>query len=359
MKRFYLIAAISSMAYVAGAQNYADSTYNGQIQEARKLISGLKEDLKIPGISVAVGKGGQIIWKEGIGLANIKKGEEVTPATKFRIGSISKTLTALALGKLFDEAKIDWSDSVAKYVSFQDAPEYSFSIRQLAGHQAGIRHYKGLEFFSNKQFNSVEESLEVFKDDKLMFEPGMKYQYSTYGYSLLGRLIEVVSKESYLDFMSNEVLEPLGMENTLLEDAGLDESGKAVFYRKGGMREAGEVNLSVKWAGGGFLSTPSDLVNMINYSSKLVSFSTLQELITPQRLLDGSATGYGIGFRISLVQSTNQTVVHHGGRMVGARAFLLVLLDQQLVIAICTNTEADFGVNEVYGLAKLFIDEQP
>ena len=116
----------------------------------------IKEDLKIPGISVAVGKGGQIIWKEGIGLANIKKGEEVTPATKFRIGSISKTLTALALGKLFDEAKIDWSDSVAKYVSFQDAPEYSFSIRQLAGHQAGIRHYKGLEFFSNKQFNSVK-----------------------------------------------------------------------------------------------------------------------------------------------------------------------------------------------------------
>ena len=113
--------------------------------------------------------------------------------------------------------------------------------------------------------------------------------------------------------------------------------------------------MSVKWAGGGFLSTPSDLVNMVNQAGKIISFSTVQEMMTPQALPDGSTTGYGIGFRISIVQSTGQILVHHGGRIVGARAFLLAIPEQQLVIAICTNTEADFGVIEVYDIAKKFL----
>ncbi|MEO9484353.1 MAG: serine hydrolase domain-containing protein [Ekhidna sp.] len=355
MKRIFLITLASLfISHFGNSQNYADSTFTQQIHAARELILKLKEDQKIPGISIAVGKAGQTIWKEGIGFADIKNETAVTTSTKFRIASISKTLTALAIGKLYDEGELEWSDPVNKHLSIGEATNSSYTIRQLAGHQSGIRHYKGFEFYSNKQYNSVEESLDPFRDDKLLFEPGAEYKYTTYGYTVLGRLIEVLSGQSYAAYMSTEVLKVLGMKNTVLADGGFDESGVATFYSKGGKRETREVNLSVKWPGGGFLSTPSDLVSMVNRAGKIISFSTLQDLITPQKLPDGSTTGYGMGFRISQVQSTGQLIVHHGGRIVGARSFLLALPDQQIVIAICTNTEADYGVNEVYEIAKLF-----
>lgn len=354
MKLIYISLVTLFLVLPLSGQGYADSTYIEQIEQARTLLKALKENQHIPGLSIAVGKGGKFIWKEGMGLANVQKGEEVTPNTKFRIGSISKALTAFALGKLFDEGKLDWDDPVSKYLSYEGAPEYSFTIKQLAGHQAGVRHYKGAEFYSKKAYSSIEESLNIFKNDPLLFEPGTDYHYTTYGYSLLGRLIEVNSGKSYSDYMMKEVLEPLAMASTVLEDAGYDESGKALFYSKGGKREAAEVNLSNKWAGGGFLSTPTDLVRFLNNARNVVSFSTLFELITPQPLADGSSTGYGIGFRISRVEATDEMIVHHGGSILGARAFLLALPDQQLVVAICTNTEAKFGVNEVYALAKLF-----
>lgn len=359
MKNIYLIAAISLITIQSAiGQNYSDSTFLEQIDQARELIMKLKNEQNIPGVSIAVAKGGRIIWKEGIGYADIKNETQVTTETKFRMGSISKSITSIGLAKLFDNGQIEWSDPVSKYLSYPEAPEYTFTIQQLAGHTAGIRHYKGFEFFSNKQYSSIEHSLEVFKNDKLLFEPGTNYQYTTYGYSLIGRLMEEVSGKSFNDYMSKDVLSQLGMNHTILEDAGMDETGKATFYGKGGKREAKEVNLSVKWAGGGFLSTPTDLVNMVNYAGRFISYATLMDLITPQHLPDGTLIGYGIGFKIGKVESTGQTVVHHGGRISGARPYLLALLDQQLVIAICTNTEADYGVSDVYEIAQSFFKEQ-
>ena len=155
--------------------------------------------------------------------------------------------------------------------------------------------------------------------------------------------------------MSHEIFDPIGMVNTVAENAGADESKKAIFYSKRGRKIAREVNMSGKWAGGGFLSTPRDLVNMINHATQIISLQTLYTLITPQKLNSGKATDYGMGFRVSVAQSTNHTIVHHGGKSAGARAFLLALPDEQVVVAICTNTEADYNAQEVYDIAKIFL----
>ena len=205
------------------------------------------------------------------------------------------------------------------YLPQFSAKKYPFSIRQTAGHQSGIRHYKGLEFLSTKQYNSVRESMDIFQNDKLLFEPGTDYKYSTYGYVLLSRIIEIVANQNYLDFMSHEIFDPIGMVNTVAENAGADESKKAIVYGKRGRKAAREVNMSGKWAGGGFLSTTSDLVNMINHATQIISLPTLYTLITPQKLKSGKATDYGMGFRVSVAQSTNHTIVHHGGKSAGAR----------------------------------------
>ena len=356
IKWILIVTLYLGTLHTAAQQNIIDSTFSAQISEARKKIDSLKNIQDIPGISVAVGFQGKIIWAEGFGFSDRAKKERVSLGTKFRVGSISKSMTALALAKLFDQGKIHWDDTVSKYLPHFCSRKPPFTLRQLAGHQAGIRHYRGFEFLSKKQYNSVKESMDVFQNDKLLFEPGTDYTYSTYGYVVLSRIIEVVSKQDYLDFMSQEIFDPIGMVNTVAENAKADESKKAIFYGKRGRKVSREVNMSNKWAGGGFLSTPSDLVKMINHATKIISVPTLFTLITPQKLTSGKATDYGMGFRISVAQSTNHMIVHHGGKSAGARAFLLALPDEQVVVAICTNAEADYNAQEVYDIAKIFVN---
>lgn len=331
-----------------------DQSYQTNIEEARKYIDSLKSALKIPGLSVAVGIRGKLVWSEALGLADINANTTVTPETKFRVGSISKTMTAFALGKLYDEGKLDFDDEVGKYIPQFTQKDYPVTIRQVAGHQGGIRHYRGFEFLSNKQYNSVEESLSIFAEDKLEFEPGTKYSYSTYGYVTLSRIIERIAEKDYLNYMDQEVFKPLAMSHTVAENAGRIESTKATFYAKNGKREAGKVNLSSKWAGGGFLSTPTDLVNMVNYATKIISPQTLFTLVKPQLLKDGTPTDYGIGWR-NTVTKDKRVLVHHGGSSSGARAFLMVLLNEQIVVAVCANSEADYNAKEVYRLARFFL----
>jgi len=352
---FILFFFVVLQAY--SQQRVADSTYNAEILKSSIFLDSIMKAQNIPGLSIAVTIGRKMVWKEAFGYANINSKTTATTDTKFRVGSISKSMTAFAMAKLFDESQIDWDDNVDIYFPQFEKKEYSPTIRQIAGHQGGVRHYKGLEFISKKQYSSVEESMEIFMDDKLLFKPGTEFKYSTYGYTVLSRIIEIASDQDYLDYMSSEIYQPLGMSSTFAENSDVAVSNVSQFYRKGGRKESGEVNLSSKWAGGGFLSTPTDLVMMITDATKIISAQTLFELINPQNLTNGEPTGYGMGFRINVVQSNDRTIVHHGGKSIGARSFLMLLPAEQMVIAICTNTEADYGIQEVYDIAKIFLRE--
>lgn len=333
-----------------------DPNYEVQVSRAKALIDSLKEAQDIPAVSVAAAINGRIIWSEAFGYADVANNIPATTITKFRAGSIGKSWTALALGKLYDEGKIDFDDSISSYLDEFKYKEYEVTIRQIAGHTGGIRHYKGFEFLSNVQYESVQEAMEYFVDDPLKFEPGSQHLYSTYGYVVLGRIIEIASGKNYLDFMSEEFFKPLGMKNTVAENSGANESNKAVCYTKSGKRKAKPINQSNKWPAGGFLSTPTDMVNSINYAAKIISPQTLYELITPQKLTNGDIVSYAMGWRIATDKSNNRQLVFHGGRSVGARAFLLTIPEKQFVVAICTNMEANYGTQEVYNIAKLFIE---
>ncbi len=354
LKNTFLTALIWC-AFTLQAQTIQDSNYENQITKARMYVDSLKKAQKIPAISIAVGVSGKVIWSEAIGLADVKNEIPANVKTKFRVGSVGKTMTAIALGKLYDQGAFNWDDTLSNYISDFKLKKYPVTIRQVAGHTAGIRHYKGFEFLSNEQFESIEESMKVFIDDPLEFIPGTKYLYSTYGYVVLGRLIEVISNQSYLDYMTQEIFEPLGMDNTVAENSGANVTNKAVFYGKSGRREAKKVNMSNKWAAGGFLSTPIDLVNMTHNTRKIISAETLFELISSQKLNNGESTGYALGWKRARIQSNNRLLIHHGGRSVGSRSYLLLLPEDQVVVAICTNMESDFGLLEVYKISKFFL----
>jgi CubicO group peptidase (beta-lactamase class C family) len=266
----------------------------------------------------------------------------VTRTTQFRIGSVSKPLTAAALGLLVEAGKLDLDAPVQRYVPDFPVKRYPITTRELAGHLAGIRHYQGDEFLLNRHYATVHEALAIFANDSLLFEPGTRFSYSSYGWNLVSAVIEGAAQEDFLTYMSRNVLRPLGLTHTAPDRSDSLIPDLTRFYDRdsvsGAFTVAPTVDVSDKWAGGGFVSTAEDLVR---FGSALLRpgflrAETLDLLFTSQRTRDGKPTGYGVGWFIQ-TDSLGHRWVFHGGGAVGGTTAFGVDRDSHLVIAITSN----------------------
>ncbi|HEX6643571.1 MAG TPA: serine hydrolase domain-containing protein, partial [Gemmatimonadales bacterium] len=163
------------------------------ITRARQFIVDSIARVGIPGVSITVMRDGRIVWSEGIGWADLEQRVPVTPLTRFRVGSVSKSLTAAAVGLLVERGRLDLDAPVQRYVPAFPEKRYPITTRLVAGHLAGIRHYAGNEFLSMRPYASVTEGLEIFQHDSLLFHPGTRYLYSSYGWNLVSAVIEGAS----------------------------------------------------------------------------------------------------------------------------------------------------------------------
>jgi CubicO group peptidase (beta-lactamase class C family) len=327
------------------------------VDSARERVREWVAKDNLAGASVAVGIDGQIVWAEGFGWADIEQQVPVTPLTRFRVGSVSKPLTSVAVGVLYERGKMDLDAPVQKYVPSFPKKRWPISTRQVMGHVAGIRHYRGDEFLSSKHYDNVLDGLEIFEHDSLLFRPGTKYNYSTYGWNLVSAVVESAAGEPFLDFMRREVFAPFGLIHTVPEYmSGIipDRVGYYEHDKEGRLVNAPYVDNSYKWAGGGFLSTPSDLVRfgfgMLD--GKVLKPKTVALLWTPLKLESGESTGYGLGWSVGTVDG--RRVIGHSGGSVGGTTQFLIFPDERLVVAVTTNlSDAKVGpiANEV---AKLF-----
>ncbi|MBL7996497.1 beta-lactamase family protein [bacterium] len=331
-----------------------------KIETAQKLIDSLMKEKSIPGLAVCVSTKDKILWAQGFGYADIENKVPVTLQSKFRIGSVSKTLTALALGKLIEQNAIHLSDPVQKYVPYFPEKKYPVSIHQLASHTAGIRdyNYRNGEYVSDKNYDTVKEAISIFKDDSLLFQPGTKYSYSTYGYVLLSAAIEGAAHKDFLIYMRDSVLAPMGLRNTVPDFNDSIISNRVRFYDEsmGKIVNGYHVNNSNKWAGGGFLSTPLDLICMTQKLSKhqFISEPTLQTFWSEGTLQNGEKIAYGIGWKLDK-DSLQRKYAYHGGSSIGGRSFLLVYPEEQLTIAITCNLSTNFDQRFILRITDLFL----
>ena len=200
------------------------------------------------------------------------------------------------------EGRLDLDAPVQRYVPDFPQKAWPITTRQLAGHLAGVRHYKPGEFESRAHYDTVRAGLIVFENDALLFEPGTKFSYSSYGWNLLSAVLEGASGEKFLDLMQRTVFGPAGMTHTGPDDAAAIVPGRAHFYTRDDetwtIVNAGFVDNSVKWAGGGFVSTAEDLVAFGNalLEGRLLKPETLRLLWTSQKTVDGKDTDYGMGW---------------------------------------------------------------
>jgi CubicO group peptidase (beta-lactamase class C family) len=328
------------------------------IEAARVYVREVMATQKVPGLAVAVSVGGRLVWSEGFGYANLEDSVPATPRTRFRIGSVTKPITALAAALLAREGKLDLDAPVRKYVpSFPDKGE-PLTARQLGGHLSGIRHYGPDEFVTTKHCSRLVDALEIFKDDPLAHPPGTQYLYSSYGYTLLGAVIEAVSGTDYFSTIKERVLVPLTMRSTVPDAYPEIIPNRAQFHERsedGRIQHAAYIENSSRLAGGGLLSTPEDLVRLAEgiLGSSLVGPETRALLFTPQKTLAGESTGYGFGWRIE-TDDAGRTIYSHSGTAMGGRAFLYIEPQDRVIVAVAANAGMSFAQKEVAVISGAF-----
>ncbi len=314
---------------------------NPAVDRARALVVDQIEKAHMAGFSISVAKDGVNVWSEGFGFADLEQMVPVDPSyTRFRIGSISKPMTAVAVALLMEEGKLDLDVPVQKYVPSFPEKQGVITTRLLGGHLAGIRHYKGDEFLNSHQYTTVGEGLEIFQDDPLLHLPGSKYQYSSYGWNLISAVVESAAGEPFLPFMDKYVFGALDMTNTGPDHIQDIIAFRTRYYSWNEDHFINEpfVDNSYKWAGGGFLSTTEDLIKLgeAHIAPGLLSLESLMMLHTTQKTTSGEETGYGFGWR-SGVDDDGRRWFDHGGGSVGGTSYLLIYPDERLVIAMATN----------------------
>lgn len=343
-----------------GASQAPTTHYDTSIAAARTVAAALVQDADLPGLSIAVGIDGKLVWSEGFGYADLEQRTAVTPESRFRIGSVSKTLTATAVGLLAERGKLDLDAPVQRYVPSFPLKEAPISTRQLAGHTAGIRNYKGDEFYSSRVYDSVVDSLSIFANDPLIFRPGTDYQYTTYGWSVLSAVVEGAAGEPFLSFMQREVFAALGMRHTMAEHMDALIPDRVRYYARDErqhLRNARYVDNSNKWAGGGFISTPSDLVlfGLDHLQTGLLQRATAELLMKPQTLESGRQTDYGIGWQ-TRIDPHQRTMFGHGGGSVGGSTAFATWPKERMVVVATTNITEDPGIFALaYVLGDIFL----
>jgi CubicO group peptidase (beta-lactamase class C family) len=338
-----LYAASPEFTHTLDAQTIRDKRFQERIEHARDTLITAMKKYGTPGASVTLSIGGRVVWSEGFGMAHLELQAPATPQTKFRIGSVSKALTAGAVALLVQDTLLDLDLPVQTYVPSFPLKRYQITTRQVAGHLGGIRHYRGNEFMSRKRYATVGEGLGIFQDDSLLFKPGTRYSYSSYGTNLVSAVIEGASKQSYLDYMREMIFEPFGMKATVPEYPDSIIPGRSAFYFSGNPHtNTPTVDNSYKWAGGGFLSTTEDLISYAHaiLFNPLFEKGSRQLMFTSQSTSSGRKTNYSIGWQVQTID--DHEYILHGGGSVGGTAMLILVPKKHVAIAILCNDDSRF-----------------
>src|SRR5687767_15633378 len=318
------------------------------VEKGRQIVRADLIEQSLPGLSVAVGAGGDIVWAEGFGWADLENRVPVSPATLFRIGTASKALTSAAVSLLLEIGRLKLDDEIQTYVPAFPKKQWPVTLRQLMAHLAGVRDDGGDEGpLLSARCERPVEGLRAFAERPLLFEPGTQYRYSSYGWIVVSAAVEAAAEAPFVRFMRKEIFEPLGMEDTRADSATEPIPDRATFYfprfaadPRYGLHLMRPIDYSCYAGSSAFLSTPSDLVRFglaINGGSRLRQGSGVQELLQPatvqllqtsQKLPSGEETGYGLGWDLETATVAGQQtrVVGHDGDVLGGQVASLITL---------------------------------
>jgi serine beta-lactamase-like protein LACTB, mitochondrial len=345
--------------------------WSSAVKAAQQRVRVSLSERNLPGLSVAVGIGGEVVWAEGFGFADLDRRVPLTPAHRFRIGTASTVLTSAAAGLLLDEGRLKLDDPIQTYVPEFPKKQWPVTVRHLMAHTAGVKNDGGDEGpLFGEQCERPVQALPHFADSALLFEPGTKFKFSSYGWILISAAVEAASKQPLHAFLRERVFAPSGMRDTLPESATSAVPGRVTFYFPRfaadpgyGLHDMRDLNLSCYSGAGVFLSTPSDLVRFaiaVN-DGKLIRRETVQLLQAPQRLESGEETGYGLGWDLETVTLAGQptrTAGHDGDLLGGNVASLVTFQRHGLTVAVMSNISYADTFSIAVKIAEAFVGKK-
>ncbi len=316
---------------------------------------------RVPGLSVAF-RHKDFFWAQGFGYADLENDVPARPESSYRLASITKTITAVAILLLYEEGRIDLDAEVQKYVPSFPRKPWPITIRQLLGHLGGIPHYRNYDQETHiREPKNTQEALAIFQHFNLVAEPGTRYNYSTYGYNLLGAVIEGVANIPYGEFIRQRIFEPLGMADSRLDDPATLIPHRVRGYRliQGNLQPSEFVDVSSRFAGGGTRSTVLDLVRYgygLIIEGKLLKPETRKMMLASMTLRNGFFTNYGMGWVVEPWHG--HFYVNHTGSQPETRTHLAIFPEDKLVIAVACNLEGTNLLPYIRKLAELIFDEE-
>lgn len=361
---FLLLVLGSTLGVSASVYAKDQPLSSNKRAQVEKAVSAFMTANGAPGVSVAVVQHGQPIWSAGFGMSDLEDFTPATSSTLYRLGSISKPITAVAILQLFERGKLDLDAPVQKYCSVFPQKDSPITSRQLLAHLGGIRHYsrdgKGdVPDDSARHFATMEESLQLFAADPLVAKPGTQFHYSTYGYTLLGCVLEGASSQKYVVFVRENVLRPAGMEHTQADDFFAIVPHRTRWYHKdksGAVRNAGVLDSSYKIPGGGLISSAEDMANFETavLAGKLLKPATQEMMWTVQRTADGKLTGYALGW--GLTDKVGVHTVGHDGGQQGTSTAILIAPQKSAGVVVLANMDGLDSNRLAEELLKITLD---
>ncbi|WP_350285305.1 serine hydrolase [uncultured Croceitalea sp.] len=297
-----------------------------------------------PGGSILIAKDGNVVYHKSFGKANIELGVDMTNKSVYRIASLSKQFTAIAILKLSEENKLSLTDEITKFIPDYPMKGYNITLEHLLSHTSGIKDYLSIESFdktTQKQDMTPEEIINFFKNEPMDFEPGTRYQYSSSGYIILGHIIEILSGMSYENYMQKFIFNPLGLSNTRYDTTTDTIKNRVSGYKKNNdnYKNANYLSMTLPYAAGSLVSTTEDFLkwNQALATEKIISSTTLESAYRPYVLKSGQKGLHGYGWEIGNVRNVKS--VKHSGRINGFSTYALSVPEENVYITILTNSE--------------------
>ena len=300
-----------------------------------------------PGGAVLVARGDQVLYHKAFGLDDVAGKKPLQPGMVFRIGSVTKQFTAIAILQLVEQGKIDLQDEITRFIPDYPTHGKKITVEQLLTHTSGIKSYTSMPEWTpdvhQKDFTPAA-LVDFFKNQPMDFDPGTAYAYSNSGYILLGYIIEKVSGMPYADYLAKKVFKPAGLKHTFYENQPRPIPGWANGYQRsddGAYGPAAPLSMTQPYAAGALASTVEDLYRWTRavHGGKLVSAVSLKKAHTPHLLPNGANTHYGYGWVLGNLLGS--ATVEHGGGIHGFLSALIYLPKAEICVAILTNCDCN------------------
>lgn len=340
IKLIFLTVMVFAFTLVACAQTLNTKTMNAEFD---KLLSAQFKPGET-GCAALVAINGQIVYKKAFGMANLELNVPMQPDMVFRIGSITKQFTAVAILQLVEQGKLSLQDDITKFIPDYPTQAYKITVENLLTHTSGIKSYTNVPEFMKyiKEDLKPEEVIEKFKNLPMEFAPGTKWNYNNSGFFLLGYIIEKASGMKYQDYIEQNLFKPAGMTNSLYGSDRKIIKNRAYPYQPDGENtvNADYMSMLLPYSAGSLMSTVEDLYkwNRALLSNSLVKRESLDKAWTEFKLSDGKGTHYGYGWFFSQVQGSRS--IEHGGGINGYLTNGIYLPKEDVFVAVFSNNTA-------------------